>query len=268
MLSSSTFREWLFGQEILEFLSFRRLVESLDDGFRATIDKNNLEFNHLLGFQKNWFAIILGFAVRRVRGADALVIAQETADDMIMSMHSKTDAFYAAMAPLVQKGNENEIAALFTAAAAMRVRKHSGRYKRKRDSITTHMSAFDKDGTGNKFIEPADSNPGPLEDKGGINDLMRDVQIELERMAATTKDPRSQARLRRAKDVAVKRMENAPNFPSLGDLLTMFPDISKPTMYVILQDIQTAFQTVAQSQGMENIVGSIERIKRKKKKTG
>lgn len=262
-MNSITFREWLFNQEIMGFLKLLVLREAWDAAMKGASDQNNMQFNQLFGVQKNWFGIILGLAVKRVKGEEAFDVAQKAATDMLMSMHQKTDKFYTGMAPLIQAQDENQIVAFFTNAAALRVRRYADR--RAKSFRDVHMSAITGDDSrGNQMHEPIDNQrPEDGSEESQMEFLKNAVQMELERMSQTAKDPRSQKRLALAKQVAAKRLENPPNFPSMDELLQMFPDIGKTSMFAILQDIQDAFYRVAQSQGMDGVAGAIEKKRNK-----
>lgn len=207
-------------------------------------DSNNVAFNQVLGINKNWFGIVLGFASKRTKGITALDVATEASEELLLALYSKEGKFAEGMAALLEKGDENEIVAYFTNAAAIRVRRLAGRYQRKRDNVTVHFSALDDDD--NRSYDVAEAP----ESEFVIGEMVRQVVEELDSMSAEAKDPRTARRLQTAKEVAAKRLENVPEFVPMDELLTMFPDVKKTSMHVILNDIQTAWETVCERENI------------------
>lgn len=207
-------------------------------------DANNVQFNNRLGIVKNWFGIILGFASKRSKGQDAIDVATECAGELLLSLIRKEGKFWDGMSALLDKGNENEIVAFFTNAAAIRVRRLAGRYQRKRDGMTVHFSALDDDD--NKSYDVA-QRP---ESEFVIGEMVSAVVDELDSISKEAKDPRTARRLQTAKEVAVKRLENVPEFVPMDELLSMFPDVKRTAMHVMLNDIQTAWETVCERENI------------------
>lgn len=263
-----TFKEWLFNQEIMGFLTLMKLRE--DAALKGAADQNNMQFNQFFGISKNWFGIILNLVVQRVKGGESLDIAQKVATDLLMSMHQKspTDKFYATMSELVKRGPtaDTDITKFFTNAAAIRVRRY---LTKRRGDMNVHMSSLESPDSRTQMAEPVDNTrPEDGSEESQIDYLRNAIQMELERMSAAANDVRTQKRLKLAKEVAAKRLENPPNFPTLDELLQMFPDVNKTMMFTILQDIQDAYSAVADSEGMGGISSAIEKRRNKKKKTG
>ena len=95
-------------------------------------------------------------------------------------------------------------------------------------------------------------------DEGEVNQLRDSVIKELESMRDTASIS-GRNRLDMAIEVAKVRMANPPDFPGIKELMQIFPNIKKTSMFNILQDIQQALLRVAQKQGLEGLEANIRR---------
>jgi hypothetical protein len=191
-----------------------------------------------LGIEKNWFNIVVGQAARRTRGQDMFDVATEAANEIILSLATKDDAFWDGIAPLIDSGDDDQLSAYFTNAAALRVRRLAGRYQRRRDGQTVAMSTLE--GEDGKNWDA----PGRPESAVVIADVVAAIVEELGTMSQRAKDPRTARRLLLAQEVAEKRLENPPEVVGLDTLLTLFPDVKHTTMNTIIGDIQAAWSAV------------------------
>lgn len=261
-MMATNFKEWLLDAEfkrLVEAVVYRRPLTEADRSLDAAMQQNNFLFTqHLGGVRKNWFGIILGQAKNYGKGGDILTIASEAASELLMSLDKKdpADPFFHGVQQILALEDpgqkENQLAAFFTNAAMLRVRRFGGQYHRKKDQITKPFSALDKRGADSmSAIEAIPDEREPDDAEQRMNALRRGIMLQLDRMIAQGGDKRTVARLELAKRVAERRMENPPNFPSLEELMDMFPEVGKTTMFKILQDIQDAATAAAGSMGID-----------------
>lgn len=219
-----TFRDWLFGDEVVA------LLEGFDPQDAAR-RQSNAAISQAMGHEDDWYGII---ARQASKFRPDLDLVHDTAQDIIrrVTRQDPGDRFWACVQGIKDR-NESDAAVqlvrCFQTHAYLRARRFAERPRQPVQMASNY--------------DAADRRASPA-DEATLEELKDAVAAELKAMASEERGA-TKSRLELAQRVLPVRLENAPRVTGLAGLMAAFPGVKKNMMFRVIRDIEEAFRRVA-----------------------